>query len=103
MIWKNTLSIFNYVHAEDDNDITLWLLLAVMKGLLSLAGESRMSSMLSSADSGLQQQVHFHKQTSSLLVQLSLNKVECYLETAAIKWKIKPRLVSSPHVNLSTL
>lgn len=69
--------------------VTLWLLLAVTKGLFSQAGESRVASMLSSADSGLQQQVHFHKKTSLLFIHLLLKKVECYPKTAAIKWKMK--------------
>lgn len=37
--------------------LTLWLLLAERKGLVSLEGESRISKMLCSKDSGLQQQV----------------------------------------------
>ena len=50
------------VYAEYGSDITLWLQLDERKGLLSLVGESRISSMFSSADSGLQQQVDFtHK------------------------------------------
>lgn len=43
------------MRAEHNDGVTLWLLLAVMNDLLSLAGESRMSSMLSSVDSVLQQ------------------------------------------------
>ena len=59
------------MQAEHADDITLWLLLAERTGFLSLAGESLMSSMLSSADSGLQQQVHL-QHNSSLLIQFSL-------------------------------
>ena len=73
----NTLHISNYVHAGHDDEITLTLLLAVTKGLSSQPGESRMSSRLSSAQSGLPQQVHFHKSTSIPLRQVSLTKVEC--------------------------
>lgn len=48
----------NYTRAEHGDGVTLWLLLAVMDDLLSLAAESRRSNMLSSLDSVLQQQVH---------------------------------------------
>ena len=54
------------VNAEHDNDITRRLLLEERKGLLSLAGESRASSKLSSAESGLRQQVGLHNRTQCI-------------------------------------
>lgn len=51
------------MQAEHADDITLWLLLAERTGFLSLAGESLMSSMLSSADSGLVSSPHVNLST----------------------------------------
>lgn len=71
-VYENTLRIFNYnnkgnMNAEHDNDITLWLLLAERKGLLSLAGESRIPSrLLSSADSGLRATGWFTQQDGTI-------------------------------------
>lgn len=90
------------VNAEHSNGITLWLLLlAETKGLLSLAGESRMSSMLSSADSGLQQQVDLPKKKAQFIASRSFLTV--YNTEGMLTMEINPHLVSSPHVNLSTL
>lgn len=58
------------MHTEHHKDITLWLLLEGRKGLLSLAGESRMSRILSSADSGLQQQVGLNSKAAQLVALL---------------------------------
>lgn len=69
------------MRAEHNDGVTLWLLLAVMNDLLSLAGESRMSSMLSSADSVLQQVDLTETMRSVLMLQ---PKVASYLESAAI-------------------
>lgn len=82
------------MHAGYVNDITLWLLLAGRKGLLSLAGESRMPSILSSVDSGLQQQVNLQKKTAqslpiqflhctSMLVRNSCDKRENVILTSS--------------------
>lgn len=71
------------MRAEHNDGVTLWLLLAVMNDLLSLAGESRMSSMLSSVDSVLRQQVDLTETMRSVLTLQP--KVASYLESAAIK------------------
>lgn len=63
----NTSGKPNYAKASDE--FTFWLLLAVMNDLLSLAGESRMSSIRSSVTgSVLQQQVHLIESMRSVFV-----------------------------------
>lgn len=54
-----------------DDVITLWLLLADRRGLVSLAGGSRMSITLCSRDSGLQQQVDVYKKAVLLIISHS--------------------------------
>lgn len=62
---NSTLGVLDYVQAGHGNDTTLWLLQAEI--LLSGAGESKTSDMVSPSDSSLQQQLQASEEMQNVL------------------------------------